>query len=265
MIQAPIGIFDSGIGGLSILKEIVKTLPDTSVYYAADTVHCPYGNKSPEYIIERARKLTAHLIQKGVKLIVVACNTATAFAIKDLRNTYNIPFVGIEPAIKPAVKQSLSARIGVLATARTLQSDFFEYAIQQYAQETEVLTVAGEGLVEYVEKNALTDPALTRLLADYLQPLIEANIDQLVLGCTHYPFLLSLIQDIIPPKITVINPAGAVAAQTKRILESLSIKKDAEGFPTYVFCSNQYKDQQFELFSKIIGVTENVYCLSEEY
>ncbi len=184
----PIGIFDSGVGGLSIWKEIHQLFPCESTIYLADSKHAPYGEKSKQEIIDLCIKNTELLLSKGCKLIVVACNTATTNAIEYLRKNYKVPFIGIEPAIKPAALQTKTKKIGILATKGTLSSKLFNSTTEMYADNIEIIEQVGTGLVTQIESGELNSPNTFRLLEKYLKPMIAQNIDYLVLGCTHYPF-----------------------------------------------------------------------------
>lgn len=213
-----IGVFDSGIGGLSVLKELLKLLPDEHYAYYADSAHCPYGEKSREYIIDRARWITSFLLDKGADIIVVACNTATAAAIKTLRKEWpEIPFVGIEPAVKPAALASRSGVIGVLATAGTLKGGNYLDLREKYSDTVTVVEHVGSGFVELVERDCLSGPEAEETVRRAVEPLLEAGADNLVLGCTHYPFLTQSISRIAGPSVHIINPAPAVAAQVERL------------------------------------------------
>jgi len=217
-LQDPIGVFDSGVGGTSIWKEIVTILPYESTIYLADSENAPYGNKSEEQIKQLCIKNTEKLIALGAKIIVVACNTATTNAIDYLRATYPIPFIGIEPAIKPAALQSINKSIGILATKGTLNSRLFHSTSEKYAQDIKVVEIIGEGLVPLIEKGDLQNPRLHALLQKYITPMLNAQIDYLVLGCSHYPYLIPLLKDILPAHIKIIDSGEAVAKQTKSIL-----------------------------------------------
>ncbi|MEP2937672.1 MAG: glutamate racemase [Gilvibacter sp.] len=227
--RGPIGIFDSGIGGTSIWKEIHALLPLEDSLYLADSKHAPYGIKSAEEIIALCKKNTDYLIEKGCKIIVVACNTATTNAITFLRNSYELPFIGIEPAIKPAALQSKTNNIGILATHGTLSSALFNTTQATFASDVNVIEVVGEGLVPLIEAGDINSPALNELLSSYLNPMIAANIDYLVLGCSHYPYLLPVIKKILPSHVKVIDSGLAVARQTKNILEGLDLLNDQGG------------------------------------
>ncbi len=218
MNNQPIGLFDSGIGGTSIWKEIIKLLPNEQTIYLADSKNAPYGKKSKDEIIALCVKNTELLISKGCKLIVVACNTATTNAIAYLRENYDIPFIGIEPAIKPAALYSETGAVGILATKGTLTSALFEKTANEYRQKITVIEQDGEGLVSLIEKGKINSLELENLLTKYLKPMLNFNVDHLVLGCTHYPYLIPQIKKIIGNKIQIIDSGEAVAKQTKAIL-----------------------------------------------
>lgn len=218
--QGSIGVFDSGIGGTSIWREIVALLPQESTIYLADSAYAPYGNKTPTEIQDLCVKNTEKLIAHGAKIIVVACNTATTNAIDYLRATYSIPFIGIEPAIKPAALQSKNKSIGILATRGTLTSKLFSETSEKYTQDTNVIEIIGEGLVPLIEKGDLNNPELIALLEKYISPMLEAQIDHLVLGCSHYPYLVPALKKMLPEHIKIIDSGEAVARQTKNILAS---------------------------------------------
>jgi glutamate racemase len=219
MNNEPLGIFDSGIGGTSIWKEVVKLLPNENTIYLADSKNAPYGEKSSEEIIALSVKNTEFLLSKGCKLIIVACNTATTNAIDFLRKNYTIPFIGIEPAIKPAALLSKTGAIGILATKGTLSSKLFEKTTKEYTKNITTIEQDGEGLVPLIEEGKLNSPEINELLTTYLKPMLQFNIDHLVLGCTHYPYLIPQIKKIIGENITIIDSGEAVAKQTKAILE----------------------------------------------
>ncbi|WP_456376120.1 glutamate racemase [Lutibacter sp.] len=218
MNKQPIGIFDSGIGGTSIWKEVLKLLPNENTIYLADSKNAPYGEKSSNEIIALSIKNTELLISKGCKLIIVACNTATTNAIDYLRKNYNIPFIGIEPAIKPAALYSKTGAIGILATKGTLSSELFEKTTEEYTKNITVIEQDGEGLVPLIENGNLNSKELFTLLSTYIKPMLNFNIDHLVLGCTHYPYLIPKIKEIAGENIVIIDSGEAVARQTKVIL-----------------------------------------------
>jgi glutamate racemase len=221
----PIGIFDSGIGGTSIWKEIHQLLPNENTIYLADSKNAPYGIKSKEEIIALSMKNTDLLLKMNCKLIVVACNTATTNAIRQLRKKYDIPFIGIEPAIKPAATNSKTRTIGILATKGTLVSDLFNKTAKQF-QNTTLINQIGHELVPLIESGKMYSIEMTKLLHTYITPMIDANIDYLVLGCSHYPYLIPQIKKILPDHIHIIDSGEAVAKQTQSLL------KDKVGFTT---------------------------------
>jgi glutamate racemase len=215
----PIGIFDSGLGGLSVLAEIRELLPREDLLYIADSAHVPYGNKSEEYIRERALFLTRFLSEQGAKAIVVACNTATAAAVPLLRRELpHLPIIGMEPALKPAASATRTGTIGVLATEGTLVSARFAALLSRYACAVDVITQPCPGLVEQVEQGDLDGPLTRALVEQYIAPLLQRSADTLILGCTHYPFLQPLIADIVGPHIRLIHTGPAVARQLQRVL-----------------------------------------------
>lgn len=216
---APVGVFDSGVGGLSVLRELRRELPHEHFIYYADSGHCPYGGKPAVEIAARAFAITDELLAAGAKLIVVACNTATIAAVEQLRATYPLSFVGIEPAIKPAVRQTRSGVVGVLATGAALAGDKFLRLQAQHGDGVRVITQPCPGLVEFVERGELDGPALRALLRRYIEPLLRDGADTLVLGCTHYPFLRPLIAEIAGPAVTLLDTGAAVARQARRVLE----------------------------------------------
>lgn len=218
MLNNPIGIFDSGVGGTSIWKEIHALLPWENTLYLADSKNAPYGHKSTDEIIALSIKNTEKLLEFNSKIIVVACNTATTNAIAILREKFKVPIIGIEPAIKPAALQTKTKQVGILATKGTLQSSLFSKTSELYAQNITITEVIGEGLVTLIESGALHSPEMTSLLHSYLKPMLDANIDYLVLGCSHYPYLIPQIQDILPKNVKIIDSGEAVARQTKAVL-----------------------------------------------
>lgn len=221
--SAPIGMFDSGVGGTSIFKAVQELLPKEQIIYLADSRNAPYGAKSKAEIIDLSYKNTKLLLDHGAKIIVVACNTATTNAIKELRSNFDVPFIGIEPAIKPAALQSKSKVIGILATKGTLFSELFTKTSELFAKNTEIIEVIGEGLVPLVEKGLLNSEETRSLLIRLLQPMIAKGIDYLVLGCSHYPYLIPLIKEILPEGVQIIDSGEAVAKQTKAVLQNVKL------------------------------------------
>ena len=229
-----IGIFDSGVGGLYVFREIRKLLPEESYVYYSDNAHCPYGEKSKEYIIDRARVITEFLISKGADIIVVACNTATAAAISTLRNEYEVPFIGMEPAVKPAASKTKTGTVGVLATAGTLKAEKYLTTRGKYAEEVRFVEHVGEGFVELVERGTLKGEEAEATVRRSLLPLLEAGADTIVLGCTHYPFLAETIAKVAsehyPERATsIIDPAPAVAKHLMEIMEERRLIRN-DGF-----------------------------------
>jgi len=215
---APIGVFDSGVGGLSVLRAIRTRLPREPLIYVADSGHAPYGDRDIAYIRERAIAIVGFLVAEGAKEVVVACNTATVVAIEALRAAFDVPIVALEPAIKPAVEATRSKVVGVLATTRTLESPAVTRLASRFGSAAHILLQPCPGLVEQVEHGAIDDPATTTLLERHLAAPMAAGADQLVLGCTHYAFLRERIQAIVGPEVTLIDSADAVARQTERRL-----------------------------------------------
>ena len=238
MSSKPIGIFDSGVGGLSIWSEIHQLLPMESTIYLSDSKHAPYGPKGKEAIIDLSIKNTEWLINQGCKLIVVACNTATTNAIDTLRKNYPIPFIGIEPAIKPAALQSKSKAIGILATKGTLSSQLFHETSQLYSSDLLVVEQVGNGIVELIENGALYSEEMKHLLQSYLQPMLDAEIDCLVLGCTHYHFLTPILKQLLPSHVKIIDSGKAVAKQTKAVLENSTLLSSETFVETNRFYTN---------------------------
>jgi glutamate racemase len=219
MTNSPIGIFDSGVGGLSVWQEINRLLPDESIVYYADNANCPYGKKTQDEVIQLSERITHFLIDKGCKIIVIACNTATSMTIDYLRKTFDVPFIGIVPAVKSAATNSKTGVIAILATAGTLGSKKFNDTKQEFSGNTEILLVEGGDLVDIVENGLQGTKQAEETLYKYINPLKEKNIDHLVLGCTHFPFLIDDIRKITGETVILDNPASAIAKRTKFILE----------------------------------------------
>jgi glutamate racemase len=219
MDNRPIGVFDSGLGGISVLNHLTELLPTEEFIYIADSAWCPYGTKPYEDIQNRAKGIVDYLLSKNVKLVVVACNTATAAAIEMLRANYTIPFVGMEPAIKPAALLTKTNTVGVLATKNTFEGTLYKETSSKYAQNVNTIIRVGEGLVEIVEENQIDSLEAYNLIREYTTPMCEANADYIVLGCTHYPFLINIIEKVAP-KLKVIDPALPVAKRTQQLLKS---------------------------------------------
>ena len=224
-----IGIFDSGAGGLSVYREIVRLLPEEKYVYYSDNAHCPYGEKTREYIIDRARSITDFLLAEGCDVIVVACNTATAAAISTLRAEYDVPFIGMEPAVKQGALRTRSGVVGVLATAGTLRADKYHRTRDTFAEGVKVVERTGDGFVELVENGILDGPEAEAVVRRSLEPLLDAGADMVVLGCTHYPFLQPLIERIAGPGVTVIDPAPAAARHLLHIMQERGlVRRDGQ-------------------------------------
>ena len=243
-----IGIFDSGIGGLSVFREIRKLLPEQGYIYYSDSAHCPYGDKSKEYIIDRARSITRRLMGMGAEIVVVACNTATAAAISTLRKEFPIKFIGMEPAIKPAAALTKTGVVGVLATAGTLKAEKYLDTREKWAQSITVVEHIGEGFVELVEKGQTLGAEAEAVVQNSLVPLLEAGADTIVLGCTHYPFLADTIKKVAAAhgadgnSFHLIDPAPAVARHLLEVMEAEGIQTvSPEGFSMELLCSGDRK------------------------
>ena len=247
----PIGVFDSGVGGLSVLQAIRRALPGEHLLYVADSAHAPYGDKSQQFIEARSIALSEFLVSQNVKAIVVACNTATGAAVTTLRSTFAVPIIAMEPAVKPATANTQSGVIGVLATSRTLASDNFVRLFARYGSDVEILGQACPGLVEQVEAGDLSGDKTRLLLERYVLPLLEQKADTIVLGCTHYPFLTPLIQEIAGSGVAVIDSAAAVARQLQRRLEVACLLADAARVGTECFWTSGALDKARPLVAQL--------------
>lgn len=221
--ENPIGVFDSGVGGLSVLRDIRRELPGEDLIYVADSGHAPYGDKSRGMIETRAIAIVEFLLSRRAKAIVVACNTATSAAVETLRARFPVPIVAMEPAVKPAAESTKSGVIGVLATSGTLGSDNFARLHERFGATVDIQVQACPGLVELVEAGDLSSHKARAMIEKYLVPLLERRADNIVLGCTHYPFLAPLIQEIAGPTVAVIDPAAAVARELRRRLAGANL------------------------------------------
>ena len=213
-----IGIFDSGVGGLSVLREIRNQIPDSPIIYFGDQFHVPYGPRELEEVYSLSKVITQFLLSLGAEIIVVACNTASAAALYPLREEFpDIPFVGMEPAVKPAAEKTHTGSVGVLATPATFQGKLYNSVVERFAKNVKIYQNTCSGLVQEIEKGNFTGIETRNILENALFPMLENEIDSVVLGCTHYPFVIPLIKEIVGPEVTVIDPAPAVAKQTLRI------------------------------------------------
>lgn len=228
----PIGVFDSGVGGLSVLRAIRRELPAEDLLYVADQAHVPYGPRPLLEVRRFAEGITRYLLAQGVKAIVVACNTASAAALHYLRRRFpQVPFVGMEPAVKPAAERTRTGVVGVLATPATFQGQLYASVVERFAQGTALLEHTCPGLVQQIEKGDLEGPQTRAILEDALRPMLAQGMDTVVLGCTHYPFVIPLIEAIVGPEVRVIDPAPAVARQTRRVLAQRHALRPADHGP----------------------------------
>jgi glutamate racemase len=235
--DSPIGFFDSGIGGVTIWKAVHKLLPFENSIYLADSINAPYGQKTKQQIIDLCFKNVEFLLKQNAKIIVVACNTATTNAVNEMRAYFDIPVIGIEPAIKPAATQSKTHKIGILATKGTLNSELFSKSVALY-KDVQIIEQIGHGLVELIEGGKANSTEMSSLLQSYLQPMLEQNIDFLVLGCSHYPFLISQIQKILPAHVAIIDSGEAVAKQTFQVLKNQKILSASKTLGQHTFYTN---------------------------
>lgn len=249
----PIGIFDSGIGGLSVLKEIQQLLPGEDILYIADSAYAPYGNKPQNFIRQRCDQLTQFLIEQGAKAIVIACNTATAVSVKSLREKYSLPIIAMEPGVKPAIEATRSGVIGVMATENTLASEQFVNLVHRYAKEVKVVTQPCPGLVEQIETGDFSSEEIDRLIDKYTRPLIDAGADTVVLGCTHYPLIKDRIVELIGTSISIIETGEAVARQLQRQLENMSISETETSLPDIKLWTSSNPQQLTLLTDKIFN------------
>jgi glutamate racemase len=252
----PIGVFDSGVGGLSILAAIRRSLPAENIIYFADQAHVPYGPRSLEEVASFSLGITHLLLALDAKLIVVACNTASAAALKGLRGRLpDVPFVGMEPAVKPAAKVTKSGHIGVLATPATFQGQLFSSLVERFGEGLHIHQATAPGLVARIEAGDLSSRSTREILSNAVKPLLADSIDTLVLGCTHYPFIIPLLEEIVGPTVKVIDPAPAVARQTRRLLESHGLLV-TEGTPgSLTFISSDDADRLAALAQRLIGAS----------
>ena len=255
----PIGIFDSGVGGISVLKHIHALMPHEDLIYLADSKYAPYGSKTAQEITQRCLILCDDLLQKNVKAIVVACNTATAAAIDTLRDTFDIPIIGMEPAVKPAAEASKNGVIGVLATVGTLKSAQFAALLEAYGRDVKVVTQACVGLVECIERGELDTPETKALIRQYTAPLLAEGADTIVLGCTHYPFVKQVIQEIVGQEITLIDTGAAVAKQLKRQLEEKGLLSISKEKAEVTFWTNSEAENAEKVTEKLWGEQVKAY------
>lgn len=250
-----IGIFDSGVGGLSVFREIRKVLPDEKYIYFSDSAHCPYGEKTGEYVTDRTREITRTLLDAGADIIVVACNTATAAAIASLRQEFPVSFIGMEPAVKPAASSTKTGVVGVLATAGTLKADKYLNTRGRYSEGVKIVEHIGQGFVETVEKGITTGPEAEKTVKESLAPLLDEGADRIVLGCTHYPFLMETIKkvsdEMYPEReVEIIDPAPAVARHLLEVMREKGLIRQ-DGF-SIVLRSSGDTDQLERMYKNMI-------------
>ena len=255
--NAPIGIFDSGVGGTSIWREIHQLLPLEQTIYLADSKYAPYGEKTKDEIVKLSIKNTEKLISLGAKVIIVACNTATTNAIKHLRANYTLPIIAIEPAIKPAALNTKTKAVGILATQGTLNSELFTQTSELYARDIDIIEVFGKGLVPEIEAGRQDGKEVERLLKLYLKPMLDKNIDYLVLGCSHYPYLVPKLKELLPKTVTIIDSGLAVARQTKAVLEHYNLSAISPQ-PAPIFYTNS---DNLEPLRQIVNTDEKRYSI----
>jgi glutamate racemase len=249
--SAPIGIFDSGVGGLSILRAVRRALPHENLCYVADSGHVPYGTKTPEYLQQRSLTLARFLLTQEAKAIVVACNTATVAAVKHLRAIFSVPIVAVEPALKPAVAMTKTGTVGVIATAATLESEQFLLLLERFGTSATVLTQACPHLVKQVEQGDLTSPLTRSLIQQYTMPILTAGADTLVLGCTHFPFLRPLIDEVVGTDVRLIDTGEAVSRQLHRVLAAHHLLNPSSGSGSEQFWTSGEPEAAETVFSML--------------
>jgi glutamate racemase len=248
MNSGSVGVFDSGVGGLSVLRAIHQQHPNEDILYLADQSHVPYGSRTLIEVRQFSESITRYFIQRGAKLVVVACNTASAAALHHLRKTFpTVPFVGMEPAVKPAAEQTESGVVGVLATPATFQGELYASVVERFAHGVRILQSTCPGLVEQIEQGNLDGEETQNILSLALDPMLKENIDTIVLGCTHYPFVIPQINRITGPQVRTIDPAPAIARQVGRLLDEHQLFNPAknQGQTTYLTTGDKGKFQQF--------------------
>ncbi len=256
--DAPIGVYDSGVGGLSVLRAIFSQLPGESTIYFADQAKVPYGERPLEEVRELAEGVTRMLMAEGAKLIVIACNTASAAALKYLRPLYpDFPFVGMEPAVKPAAEQTLSGKVGVLATPSTFHGELYASVVERFAKDVQIFQATCPGLVKQIERGYLATPKTRRILEQALEPMLAEGVDTLVMGCTHFPFVIPLIQQISGEGVRVIDPAPAIARQTARVLAQHDLLKNSDHAPSHRYLTSGDPAQFSKLLEKLLGIRDH--------
>lgn len=250
---APIGVFDSGVGGLSVLREIRRLLPHEDLVYVADSGNAPYGDQPKAFIEQRAVAILNFFLEQHAKAVVVACNTATGMAVDALRSRYSLPIVAIEPAVKPAASMTESGVVGVLATTQTIASERFAKLVERHANDVEVIAQPCPGLAEQVEKGEFATGATRALVDQYVRPMIDKGADTIVLGCTHYPFLSDVIREVAGPDVTLIDPAVAVARELRRRLEAEGLLTSEEREGSEVFWTSGPPDEVAPVIAQLLN------------
>lgn len=257
--SAPIGIYDSGVGGLTVLRAVRSLLPDEDLIYFADQANVPYGNRSLNEVRGLAEGAASFFKSQGAKLIVIACNTASAAALKHLRGLFpDYPFVGMEPAVKPAAEQTLSGKVGVLATPSTFQGELYTSVVERFAHDVQLFQATCPGLVQQIENGHLNTPQTRKILEDALEPMLQEGVDTLVMGCTHFPFVIPLISEIAGGEVNVIDPAPAIARQVKRVLETRGLLRERKKAGKMVFLTSGDAEKLQVLLPKLIAVEAEV-------
>lgn len=260
--DAPIGVFDSGVGGLSVVRELKRQLPEESIIYFGDQAHVPYGPRPLLQVRDFSTEITRYLLERGAKIVVVACNSASAAALTHLRAIHpDVPFVGMEPAIKPAAEHTSSGVVGVLATPATFQGELFASVVERFATGVELLKSTCPGLVQRIEVGDLVGPETRAILEEALRPMLGRGIDTVVLACTHYPFVIPLIQEIVGEGVRVIDPAPAIARQTSRLLEGRGLRRGAGGPGTQEYLTSGDASAFGRILMALLGETAETRAL----
>ena len=253
--EAPIGVYDSGVGGLSVLRAIHSQLPYETTLYFGDQAKVPYGERSLEEVRQLAEGVTRMMMSQGAKLIVIACNTASAAALKHLRALYpEFPFVGMEPAVKPAAEQTLSGKVGVLATPSTFQGELYASVVERFGKDVQIFEATCPGLVKQIERGYLHTYLTRSILQQAIQPMLAEGVDTLVMGCTHFPFVIPLIQQIAGENVRVIDPAPAIARQTERVLIQHYILRSSNDQPFHRYLTSGDPTRFSRLLGQLLGV-----------
>ncbi len=257
--NAPIGVFDSGVGGLSVLRAIRQQMPEESIIYFGDQGHIPYGPRPLSQVRDFSLAITRFLLEQGAKIIVVACNAASAAALAELRRTFpDVPFVGMEPAVKPAAEHTETGVVGVLATPATFQGALYASVVERFANGVELLQNTCPGLVQQIEKGDLDGPRTGAILKSALEPMLQRRIDTVVLGCTHYPFVIPMIQQIVGEQVRVIDPAPAVARQAARLLDAAGLRRPAGAKGRICFYTSGDVQSLTDLLPRLLGESGEV-------